>query len=71
VKDNVIIGGGVTVLPNVVLGNNCVIGGGSVVAESIPSGKVAIGVPAREIMSVEEYNLKRETFIKEKRKVNP
>ena len=71
VKDNVIIGGGVTVLPNVVLGNNCVIGGGSVVAESIPSGKVAIGVPAREIMSVEEYNLKRETFIKEKRKVHP
>ena len=58
-------------LPNVVLGKNCVIGGGSVVTENIPAGKVAFGVPARETMSIEEYNLKREAFIREKRKVNP
>jgi acetyltransferase-like isoleucine patch superfamily enzyme len=71
IKDNVIIGGGVTILPNVVLGENCIVGGGSVVTKDVPAGKVIMGVPAREIMTIDEYETKREAFIREKRKVNP
>jgi len=66
VKDNVVIGGGVTVLPSVVLGENSVIGGGSVVAASVPPGKVLMGVPAKEVMTKEEYEAKREAFLKAK-----
>ena len=64
VKDNVIIGGGVTILPSVVLGENSVIGGGSVVTTNVPSGKVLMGVPAKEVMTKEEYEAKREAFIR-------
>jgi acetyltransferase-like isoleucine patch superfamily enzyme len=67
VKDNVIIGGGVTVLPNVVLGENSVIGGGSVVTKDVSPGKVLVGFQ-KEIMEIEEYNAKREAFIKAKQK---
>jgi acetyltransferase-like isoleucine patch superfamily enzyme len=64
VKDGVIIGGGVTILPGVILGENSVIGGGSVVTKNVPSGKVFMGVPAKEVMTKEEYEAKREAFIR-------
>jgi UDP-2-acetamido-3-amino-2,3-dideoxy-glucuronate N-acetyltransferase len=67
VKDNVIIGGGVTVLPDVVLGENSVIGGGSVVTKNVPAGTVLMGVPAKEVMTKEEYEAKRQAFIRKKR----
>jgi UDP-2-acetamido-3-amino-2,3-dideoxy-glucuronate N-acetyltransferase len=70
-KDNVIVGGGVTVLPNVVLGEGCVVGGGSVVAKNVPAGRVVAGVPAKEVMALEEYRRKRDVFIRKHRKVNP
>jgi len=63
VKDNVTIGGGVTILPGVVLGENSVIGGGSVVTKNAPSGKVLMGVPAKVIMNKEAYEAKRKEFI--------
>ncbi len=66
VKDNVVIGGGVTVLPSVVLGEGSVIGGGSVVATNVAPEKVLKGVPAKEVMTKEEYEAKREAFIKAK-----
>ena len=66
VKDNVIIGGGVTILPDVILGENSVIGGGSVVTANVAPGKVLMGVPAKEVMTKEEYEAKREAFIKAK-----
>jgi UDP-2-acetamido-3-amino-2,3-dideoxy-glucuronate N-acetyltransferase len=66
VKDNVIIGGGVTVLPDVILGENSIIGGGSVVTKNVPPRKVLSGVPAKEVMTIEEYEAKREAFIREK-----
>ncbi len=67
VKDNVIVGGGVTVLPGVILGKNSVIGGGSVVTKNVPPGKVLLGVPAKEAMTREEYEAKRESFIRAKK----
>lgn len=55
IGNNVNIGWGAMILPGVTIGDNCVIGCGAVVTKDIPSGSVAVGVPARVIESVEEY----------------
>ena len=70
IKDNAVIGGGVTVLPDVTIGEKAVIGGGSVVTKSVPPRTVATGVPATVVMTLEEYEAKRDGFIAAKRKVN-
>ncbi len=49
VGDNVWLGGGVIVCPGVTIGNDSVIGAGSVVTRDIPPGVVAVGNPARVI----------------------
>ncbi|MCL2217874.1 MAG: sugar O-acetyltransferase [Defluviitaleaceae bacterium] len=51
IGDNVWFGGGVQVLPGVTVGNNSVIGSGSVVTKDIPSGVVAVGNPCKIINS--------------------
>jgi acetyltransferase-like isoleucine patch superfamily enzyme len=70
IKDGVSIGGGVTVLPDVTVGEKSVIGGGSVVTKNVPPRTVSYGVPATVAMSLEEYEAKRDDFIRAKRKVN-
>ncbi len=51
---NVWLGGGVTVLPGVAIGDNVTIGAGSVVAKDIPSNCVAVGNPCRPVKWLEE-----------------
>lgn len=53
VGDNVWIGGNVVVLPGVTIGNNCVIGAGSVVTKDIPENSLAVGNPCRVIRKLE------------------
>ncbi|GAA3862962.1 sugar O-acetyltransferase [Streptomyces sedi] len=52
ISDNVWLGGGVIVLPGVTIGDDSVIGSGSVVTRDIPSGVLALGNPARVIRSL-------------------
>jgi acetyltransferase-like isoleucine patch superfamily enzyme len=59
VKDNVFIGVGAIIMPGVTIGENCVIGARSVVSTDIPPNSVAAGVPARVLMSLEEYRAKK------------
>lgn len=47
-------GANVTVCPGVKIGNNCVIGAGSVVTHDIPDGCFAAGVPCRVIRELSE-----------------
>ena len=47
-------GANVTVCPGVNIGNNCVIGAGSVVTHDIPDGCFAAGVPCRVIRELSE-----------------
>lgn len=47
IGNNVWMGGSVTILPGVTIGDNVVIGAGSVVAKDIPANTVAVGNPAR------------------------
>jgi len=48
------IGGNVTLLPGVVIGRNCLIGGGSSVTRDIPDDSVAAGNPAKVLGKVED-----------------
>lgn len=50
-----IIGASTTVLPGVVIGDNVVVGAGSVVNRDIPSNSVAVGNPARVVCSYDDY----------------
>jgi maltose O-acetyltransferase len=49
IEDNVWLGGGVIVLPGVTIGENSVVGAGSVVTRDVPANSVAVGNPARVI----------------------
>lgn len=51
---NVWIGAGVIILPGVTVGDNTVIGAGSVVTKDIPSDVVAVGNPCRVLRSIGE-----------------
>ena len=47
------IGGGVIILPGITIGENSVIGAGSIVTHSIPSNCVAVGSPCRVIKTID------------------
>ena len=48
-----------TVMKGVTIGDNCIIGYGSLVTKNIPSNSVVAGSPARVICTLEEYYKKR------------
>lgn len=54
IGNNVWIGGGVSVLPGVTIGDDSIIGAGSVVVKDIPSGVIAAGNPCRVIREITE-----------------
>ncbi|PWN67395.1 sugar O-acetyltransferase [Chryseobacterium oncorhynchi] len=56
VGDNVWLGGNVVILPGVSIGNNTVIGAGSVVTKNIPENVVAVGNPCRVVKNIAEEN---------------
>ena len=54
IGDNVWLGGNVCIMPGVKIGNNAVIGGGSVVTKDIPDNVIAVGNPCRIIREITE-----------------
>ncbi|MBD5267743.1 MAG: sugar O-acetyltransferase [Bacteroides sp.] len=54
VGNNVWIGANVSVLPGVTIGDNCVIGAGSVVNKDIPADSVAAGNPCKVIKKINQ-----------------
>ncbi|GIN74497.1 maltose O-acetyltransferase [Bacillus sp. J14TS2] len=54
IGDNVWISGSVTIVPGVTIGDNTIIGAGSVVTKDIPANVVAAGVPCRILRSITE-----------------
>ena len=69
INDDVAIGGGVTILPDVTIDHKAVIGGGSVVTKNVSPRTVLSGVPERVALTLEEYDAKRKAFMKEREKV--
>ncbi|MFK5636019.1 acyltransferase [Ornithinimicrobium sp. LYQ103] len=56
VGNRVYIGMNSMILPGVTIGDDVVIGAGSMVTKDIPAGSVAAGVPARVIKSIDQYH---------------
>lgn len=65
IGSNCWLGAGVIVLPGVTIGDNTVIGAGSVVTKDIPSDVVAVGAPCRVIRPIGERD--KEFYFKDKR----
>lgn len=58
VGNNCMLGINVILLPGVTIGDNYMIGTGSVVGKDIPDNSFAFGVPARVLMPIEKYKEK-------------
>ena len=54
IGDNVWLGGGVIVCPGVRIGDDCVVGAGSVVTRDIPPRSLAVGSPARVVRTLDD-----------------
>jgi acetyltransferase-like isoleucine patch superfamily enzyme len=52
VKKGVSIGSGATILCNIVIGENAIVGAGAVVTKNVPPGTIVAGNPARVLRSV-------------------
>ncbi|WP_043931390.1 sugar O-acetyltransferase [Bacillus sp. EB01] len=57
IEDNVWIGAGSIILPGVRIGENTVIGAGSVVTKDIPANVIAVGSPCRVMRKINERDL--------------
>jgi acetyltransferase-like isoleucine patch superfamily enzyme len=55
IGNDVYIGVQSIILPNVNIGNKCIIGAGSVVSRDVPDNSVYAGVPARFICTTDDY----------------
>lgn len=64
VHENVFIGAGSRILPNVSIGPNAIVAAGSLVNKDVPSGVIVGGVPARIIGSFDELKTTREKYSK-------
>lgn len=66
IGNNVYFGRNCTVFKGVTIGNNCIIGFGSVVTKDIPPNSVAVGAPAKVVSTLDDYYKKRkEKYIDE------
>ena len=59
IGDNVMIGAGTIILPNVHIGSNVIIGAGSIVSKDIPDNTVAAGIPCRVLGNFNDLVEKR------------
>jgi len=64
IEDNAVIGGCVTILPNVTVGKDAVVGAGSVVTKDVPARTVVKDMPARPMMTRREYEVKKKDFVR-------
>ncbi len=59
IGNNVFVGSDTTILGGTEIGNNVIIGAGSVIKGKIPDNCVAVGVPCKPVMSLDDFYRKR------------
>ena len=57
IKDNVWIGASVTILPGVTIGENSVIGAGSVITKDVEPNSIIVGNPGHLLRKIEDYDM--------------
>lgn len=55
IGNNVMIGTGAIIMPNVQIGNNSIIAAGAIVTKDVPDSTVVGGIPAKKIETLQEY----------------
>lgn len=65
IGENCWFGAGAIVLPGITIGNNVVVGAGSIVTKDLPDNVVAVGNPCHILREVNEHD--REFYFKEQR----
>lgn len=65
IGNNVYLGYRTTVLCNVKIGDNVIVGAQSLVNKDLPSNGVYAGVPARYMCSIEDYRQKQQALLEE------
>ena len=63
IGSDVWIGGGAIILPGVTIGDNTIIGAGSVVTKDIPANSIAVGNPCKVIRQLDPADFGKELFI--------
>jgi len=62
IEDEAIIGANATIVAGVIVGRGAVVAAGAVVTKDVPPGIVVAGVPARFVMSREEYEKRKKSY---------
>ena len=65
IGNNVWIGAGAVILPGITIGDDSVIGAGSIVTKDIPAGVVAVGNPCRVLRPISDRD--REFYYKDRK----
>ena len=65
IDKNCWLGAGVMVMPGITIGDNTVVGAGSIVTKDLPSGVLAVGNPCRVLRVIGEHE--RKFYFKDKR----
>lgn len=63
IGNNVHIGWNSIIMPGVEIGENSIVGCGSVVTKNVPANSVACGIPARVIETIDEYYDKKKAVV--------
>ena len=63
IGDDVFIGAGAIVLPNVKIGNKVIIGAGAIITKDIPDNSVVVGNPGKVICTYDDYAAKLRTQV--------
>ncbi len=65
IGENCWIGADVVIVPGITIGDNVVVGAGSVVTKNLPDNVIAVGNPCKALRQANEHD--REYFFKDKR----
>ena len=63
IGDNVFIGAGCIILPGTKIGNNCIIGAGTVCGGVIPDNSVVIGTKCNVVANIKEWTESKKKYI--------
>ena len=62
IGNNVFVGAKSILLPGTIIGDNCIVGAGSVVKGTIPSNSIVVGNPSKVVSKLDEWAEKKKTL---------